>query len=572
MINILRPEEARKIAAGEVIDRPGSLVRELLDNAIDAGGKNIELLIEDGGSRRIEAIDDGCGMDKADLELCYYAHATSKITSLNDLDRTETLGFRGEALSAAAAVSKLDVLSSVGGKEAWRLEVGPAGRPAHLEPAYRVKGTSVRCLGLFDAVPARKRFLKRPASEAAICYTAFVDKALCFPETAFRFTQNGVPKTILSSVSSFKDRFARLVLDKDEVQFLHEIKTSGEGFSINIVICGSEVSKTDKRRQFLFANGRRIQDYSLQQALEYGVQGAFPNGTHPVGAIFIKIAPHLADFNIHPAKREARFVDAGAVHHAITTALHDFTRHLRLSTKETAPPRPEREFDSFVQQHWNQREKIETVATHQLAMAALLETRPRFAELPGRKTETNPQKDEKIRFMGRAFDLFVLVEKGGKLFFIDQHAAHERVLYEKFLSKPIAKQELLVNITFNTDSAEDDAFLESKRQELERLGIVVSGENGAWRIDALPVNWRMGDAETVQAILELRVAGENMAERWVATLACRSAVKDGDYLDETACIALAEEAFTLQDPHCPHGRPIWFEMSEEFLLKAVKRE
>ncbi|MDR0784879.1 MAG: DNA mismatch repair endonuclease MutL [Treponema sp.] len=574
MISVLRPEEARKIAAGEVIDRPASLVRELLDNAIDAGGKNIELFIEDGGSRRIEVMDDGCGMDKADLELCYYAHATSKIASLDDLNRAETLGFRGEALSAAAAVSKLDILSSVDGREAWRLEAGPAGRPARLEQARRVKGTSVRCIGLFDAVPARKRFLKRPSSEAALCYAAFIDKALCFPEIGFRFTQDGASKTISPSVSSFKERFERLVVEKDETRFLHEIKTSGAGFSVSIVIGGSEISRTDRRRQFLFANGRRIQDYSLQQALEYGVQGAFPNGAHPVGAIFIKIEPHLADFNIHPAKREARFVDADAIHHAITTALHDFSRHLRFST--TAPSsRHEREFDSFVRSHWEQREKIETssAATRHLAMAALLENRLQFAERPRRGSKAEPAdiRDERIRFAGKIFDLFIIIEKGERLFFIDQHAAHERVLYEKFLSEPIAKQELLVNITFNTDAAEDDAFLEDKRSELERLGVVVSGEDGSWRIDALPVNWRMGDAETVQAILDLRVAGENMAERWLATLACHAAVKDGDYLDENACIALAEAAFALSDPHCPHGRPIWFETSKEALLKAVKR-
>jgi DNA mismatch repair protein MutL len=576
MISILRPEEARKIAAGEVIDRPASLVRELLDNAIDAGGRNIELHIEDGGSQRIEVIDDGCGMDKADLELCYYAHATSKITSLADLDHAETLGFRGEALSAAAAVSRLEILSSIDGREAWRLEAGPAGRAAFLEPTRRVKGTSVRCLGLFDAIPARKRFLKRPSAEAALCYEVFKDKALCFPEIAFRFKQNDEIKTILPSVPSYKDRFARLIVGKDEAQFLHEIKTGGEGFSVDIVICGSEVSRTDRRLQFLFANGRRIQDYSLQQALEYGVQGAFPNGAHPVGAIFIKIAPHLADFNVHPAKREVRFTNASAIHKAITTALHNFGHQLRLSTMEVVPSGQEREFDSFAQAHWNQREEIEVSAsdTNRLAMSALLENRPQFAERPGRKppAEVAGVHGEDLRFVGRAFDLFIVVEKGGRLFFIDQHAAHERILYEKFLSEPIAKQELLVTVPFNTDSAEDDAFLENKRGELERLGVVISGGNGAWQIDALPAEWRMGHAEAVQAILDLRVAGENMAERWAATRACRSAVKDGDDLDENVSMSLASSAFALPDPHCPHGRPIWFELGEDFLLKAVKRQ
>jgi DNA mismatch repair protein MutL len=190
-IHILPPEEARKIAAGEVVDRPASLARELLDNAIDAGGGFIEVSVEDGGSRAVEVIDDGCGMTREDLELCWRPHATSKIRALEDLNHAETLGFRGEALAAAAAVSALDILTSVDGREAWRLEVGPGdSRPPRLERARRVKGSSIRCFGLFDAMPVRKRFLKRDWSEAALCHQTFVEKAMAFPAVSFRFTQN----------------------------------------------------------------------------------------------------------------------------------------------------------------------------------------------------------------------------------------------------------------------------------------------------------------------------------------------------------------------------------------------
>jgi DNA mismatch repair protein MutL len=616
-IHILPPEEARKIAAGEVIDRPASLVRELLDNAIDAGGRFIETIIEDGGCRRIEIIDDGCGMEKQDLEVCYCAHATSKIQSLDDLNRSRTLGFRGEALAAAAAVSSLDILTSTDGREAWRLEIGPGeAHPPTIERSRRTKGSSVRCFGLFDTIPARKRFLKRDWSEANLCYQVFADKALAFPGISFRFIQNGKSKKMLQSVSSFGERFADMALDRNEMAFLHEIKGSGEGFSLTIIIGGSELARNDRRQQYLIANGRRIQDFSLLQALEYGVQGVFPNGTHPVGAIFITVEPELADFNIHPAKREVHFADSGAIHHAITSALREFCSNqlYRHQPPSEASELEHREgsfgWETAQRLSLQQLERQSEYAPPQrlplrdssstFALETLLENRPQFARLPERgelvsrtpdafeamniydkepeevpaastSTVMENQPAYGLRYAGRAFNLFIMVEKGERLFFIDQHAAHERILYEQFLAVPILKQELLVSIPFNTESEEDDRFLTGRKQDLERLGVVIDGERGAWRIEALPVNWRLGDAATVKAILELRFAGENILERWAATLSCHSAIKDGDYLDETTALAIATAAFALPLPRCPHGRPIWFEIDRGTLNRAVKR-
>jgi DNA mismatch repair protein MutL len=612
-IQILPPEEARKIAAGEVIDRPASIVRELLDNALDAGSSSIEVAIENGGVKKVEVIDDGCGMGRDDLAVCFLDHATSKIRSLDDLNRSETLGFRGEALAAASAVAALDILSSPDGREAWRLETGPgASHPPRLERARRVKGSSVRCFGLFDTIPARKRFLKRDWSEAALCYQVFTEKALAFPSEAFRFIQDGKVKAALPAASSFKERFAALLLKKNEAEFLHEISASGEGFSVTIVAGGGELARTDRKRQYVFANGRRIQDFSLQQALEYGMQGVFPNGTHPLCAVFIDIAPHLADFNIHPAKREARFSDSGAIHHAITSALRDFSRHLRIASSNTADIALEAGQAEFYAAD------EDSGAAYQAAAAALSESAgysaagawertaaergavyapergedgaaasalealldrarygneaasaPRFAPPPGRDGADGGT--DAVKLIGRAFDLFIIVEKGEKLYLIDQHAAHERILYEDFINKPIPTQELLVSIPFETESLEDDRFLESRRADLARLGIVIEGGAGNWHVEALPSAWRTGDADTVKAVLELRRAGENIAERWAATLACRAAIKDGGYLDNAASLALARAALSLPDHHCPHGRPIWTEISREGLFRAVKR-
>ena len=597
MIKILPPQEARRIAAGEVIDRPAALIREFMDNAIDSGAANIEALIEGGGSKKAEVADDGQGMNREDLELCWHTHATSKIRCLDDLNTARTLGFRGEALSAAAAVAKLEISSSLDGREAWQLETGPGGAgPGGESPclsrARRTKGTTVRAIGLYDTIPARKRFLKREASEAALCRQAFIDKALAYPKIIFRFTSDSKPKDFLPAAASKKERFAAALLGPGEGSFLHEIHAQGTGFTLDVIIGGPELYRKDKRLLFVFANGRRVQDYALMQALVYGTQGWFPNGTAPVGAVFIDIDPALADFNIHPAKREVRFKDPAAIHHAITTALLDFCRHLAAKTSQEKSVYGRSLFtqDEYGTQRRNegrsfelkrgfetkQRFGTESSTGSSLAMQALLEKHPDFAALPGhfQKNEEAAEKSPvygEARYAGSIFGLFILVELNDRLYIIDQHAAHERILFNRFLSGPIPAQELLVPIPFSSESNDDDNFLQKQKDQLAGLGIVIRNDGSGWLIEALPAGWRMGDAETVREILELRNAGENTASRWAATLCCHTAVRDGDYLDDKSALALAKEALELPEPRCPHGRPVWTEISREALLKAVKR-
>jgi DNA mismatch repair protein MutL len=358
----------------------------------------------------------------------------------------------------------------------------------------------------------------------------------------------------------------------------------------------------------VFANGRRIQDYSLMLAMEYGTQGWFPNGTHPLGAIYIDIDPALADFNIHPAKREARFRDPGAISHAISAGLRDFSRRFNIKVgsrdqelvkSEKGTVNSGRYSDYSVApglypdtSNNNPRSLGPGPRSHSLAMEALLDNPPAFAPLPGHATETDSPipysplptphspfqtaaEESPIygepQYAGRIFGIFILIEWGNKLFIIDQHAAHERILYNRFLSEPFPRQELLVPVLFNTESAEDDRFLEAKLEELALLSIVIAREGSSWRIDALPAGWHMSDGETVKKILDLRNAGENMAERWAATVCCHAAVRDGDCLDGASALALAKEALALPDPRCPHGRPVWTEISREALFKAVRR-
>ncbi|MDR1506229.1 MAG: DNA mismatch repair endonuclease MutL [Treponema sp.] len=617
-IRILPPEEAKKIAAGEVVDRPAALVREFIDNALDSGASTIELFIEGGGIRKIEVSDNGSGMSREDLSICLKTHATSKIRSLDDLGRMKTLGFRGEALAAAAAVARLEILSAVENGEAWLLE-SPGGGiirergvqfpgeipEEQISAGRRTRGTSVRAFGLFDAIPARKRFLKREGTEAILCRQIFIEKALAFPEISFRFIQDGQLKiNAFPSESGCRERFGDLVVPAGERRFLHEIHAAGKGFSVTIVFGGPELFRHDRRQQYVFANRRRVQDFSLVQALEYGLSGFFPNGSHPAGAVFVDIDPALADFNIHPAKREVRFADPGAIHHAVTSALAGYVRGAfsvmarRGQDGELGDFRPAGQGGP---------------AGGALAMEALLEHCDEFTELPrkagppwavpgnfsggplqreysaedgtvagepeagyfacpaGPAEAAGRPGNGGLRLVGRVFGLFIIVEKDDRLFIIDQHAAHERVLYERFLSKPIAAQELLVPIPFSTESEDEDVFLREKKQELARLGIVLESEDGAWKIEALPAGWRLGDGETTEEILSLRNAGGNMAEKWAASLACKAAIKDGGYLDDVSARELAAGALEIPEGRCPHGRPIWLELSRNDLFKAVRR-
>ncbi|MDR2490844.1 MAG: DNA mismatch repair endonuclease MutL [Spirochaetaceae bacterium] len=608
-IRILPPDEARKIAAGEVVERPASLVREFIDNAIDAKSPLIEVVLEGGGVKKTEVRDFGSGIERSNLALACLPHATSKIRSIDDLNTVKSLGFRGEALAAAAAVSALEIITSTDGREAWRLETGPAApaspedTAAHsdflgstcIESARRVRGTTVRAKFLFDTIPARKRFLKRDSSEVNLCRSIFIDKALAFPDIAFRFIVDGKLKLFFPIVASRRDRFAAALLNSGESGFLHEIEALGEGFSAGIVLGGPELSRQDRRFQYIFANGRRIFDYSLQQAIEFGLQGWFPNGIHPVCALFIDVDPRLADFNIHPAKREARFTCHAEIHHAITSALKRFvhSNSLGLSvfnlTKDTSKT-------GGTDELLITRENDGSFNTYQTPLAVWAQNTGGVLEASekqspymadgGAPVPWNGGRQEAggfpaqtaedgigLQFLGYLYSFFILVADGDAFYIVDQHAAHERILYEKFISGPISRQPLLVPIPFTTESAEEDDFLTKKQPELKKLGLIIkktAGEN-SWVLEELPLLWRLSDGDTIREVLNLRQAGENIAEHWAATIACHAAIRDGDRLDEASAVRLANEAIKLHNKRCPHGRPIMTIINRADLLRSVKR-
>lgn len=321
-VRTLNPEVARKIAAGEVIDRPNAIIRELMDNAIDSGADNIIVEIESGGIEKIRIVDNGSGMTKDDLEHCARPHATSKISTETDLLNLTTLGFRGEALSSIAAVSRLSIISGGYKMRASIIE------DHIIESTTPLDGTIVQSEGLFENFPARRQFLKRPASESLMCKNTFIEKSLPNTNISFRFIQDGEIKLDLPKGQSLQERFVRSMDFREGVSLFSVIQGSSGGsepdWSFKIVIGEPGVYRNNKKDIYIFANGRRIQEYSLVQAIEYGGQGYFPNGTFPVAAAFLQVNPALIDFNIHPAKKEARFKDISSIHHGISTTVRKF--------------------------------------------------------------------------------------------------------------------------------------------------------------------------------------------------------------------------------------------------------
>jgi len=617
-VRTLNPEVARKIAAGEVIDRPNAIIRELMDNSIDAGAHSITVEITGGGIDKIRIIDDGAGMTQEDLQNCARPHATSKIETEVDLMNLSTLGFRGEALASIAAVARLSIQS--GG-----FKMRASITEDHIiEPVAPIKGTIVQSEGLFENFPARRQFLKRPATEGIMCRNTFIEKALARPDIAFRFVADGETKLDLPAGQSLKDRFVMANNYSEGSELFYEFSQSSGGenpeWSFTLVIGEPAVSRTNKKEIFIYANGRRIQEYSLVQAVEYGGQGFFPNGTYPVAAVFVQVRPDLIDFNIHPAKREARFSDISALHHGLSSSIRTFFHQYTYSNfKEDKPADQEREQEfNFTPQLPETKtgtpvseidsvyEKHISYKTSETKAEALSDFRSKYlgiksgassgkgAALENRSSAVNysstrslaeealaaaapsalSSETQKIRYIGPCLGTFLLVEKNNCLYIIDQHAAHERILFDRLMNSQgnAPRQPLLIPYKIKTESKTQDNQLEKLKPELNKIGFETEHtSDGLWEIKTIPDRWTGTEYDLRTLLFVKQVEPKEIIRSIAAMTACKAAVKDGYVLDDITATRLAEQAFTLEDPHCPHGRPIYTVISREKLFELVKR-
>lgn len=649
-VRMLKAEVARKIAAGEVIDRPNAIVRELMDNAIDSGADKITVEISEGGIEKIRVSDNGCGMSEEDLKNCAKPHSTSKISSESDLLNLSTLGFRGEALASIAAVSRLQIISS-------GLKMRSSITEDHLiEKTSSTEGTIVLAEGLFENFPARRIFLKKASAEGVMCKNTFIEKSLPYPEKSFRFVNNGEIKIDLFSGESLKERFVRAMEFKEDVSLFNQIDffKSGEDFSFKIVIASPSVYRSTKKDIYIFVNGRRIQEYALVQAIEYGCQGFFPNGTFPVASLFVNINPRLVDFNIHPAKKEVRFKDISSLHHQISVSVREFLRdsvNLKISSFSNSKENnfeTLKLFDSEPQEKFDYSKKITNEyfpsETSQNKMFSQLDrykisrvkdSGENFAEssksvsgyerfaseynkkhpqqnLENEKNQNekklkeenakkivsfvdevlkNYTKDdsvkeenislnqtkkekipaEKIKFLGSCLGTFLIAEFDDALYLVDQHAAHERLLFNKIMENQGKSQALLIPETFLTESESDDEYLRSISPALEKAGFTLKEENGKWQIFTVNERFNQNLQDFLNQILKEKVKPDEVIYSIAALTACKVAIKDGGFLDDETAKTLVYEALNLEDPHCPHGRPVYTVITKADLFRLVRR-
>ncbi|MBP5588761.1 MAG: DNA mismatch repair endonuclease MutL [Treponema sp.] len=598
-IKVLSPEVARKIAAGEVIDRPNAIIRELMDNAIDSGADSITVEVTDGGIEKIRVVDNGSGMTKEDLEIASTPHATSKISTEQDLLNLSTLGFRGEALSSIAAVSNLTICSG-----SWQLEAGVAKKNTVTE-CTPVNGTIVRSENLFENFPARRIFLKKPATEAKMCLNTFIEKALPFFERDFRFYSDGELKLVLPKTSDLQKRFTDAFSygTKKDLFYTIENAASDKSWSYKLIIGDPDISRPDRKEISIFVNNRKINEYSLVQAIEYGCQGFFPNGTHPVACLFVTMDPSLVDFNIHPAKREARFKDTAELHHSVSSSTQNFFKNNAVKSLNTSRDSSYYEnsfssdfFESSVAMKKPSYSAVQSRESRSSSGSASSDMRSIFMDRTKTTKEINesyinhlaseatalaaedsitnsaPSSQDTVKYYGTALGVFLIAEKDDTLYLIDQHAAHERILYNKIISSESMPQKLLVPYEFETESASDDSYLESVADSLSSAGFLIENcGNGKWQINAVHERWSGSEDELVKAIMDDKVAPDKILNHIAATTACKAAIKDGYYLDDKTALELCEKAISLPDPHCPHGRPVWTAITRENLFELVKR-
>lgn len=623
-IKLLNAETARKIAAGEVIDRPASIIRETLDNSVDSGATQINVEIDGGGIDRIRVQDNGCGISKENLLMAARPHATSKISADTDLLNLTTLGFRGEALASIAAVSRLTITSGE-----WKMRCSITEDHV-LEPCAAVEGTIVCAENLFENFPARRQFLKRPASETKMCRQTFLEKALPRPDIAFRLTVDGQIRNDFRAGQTLKERFCAALDIQQSPDLFYEIKGKGADFSFSLVIGDPCVARQDRKDIYIYVNGRRIAEYSLVQAIEYGTQGYFPNGTHPAAALYAQVRPDMVDFNIHPAKKEARFKDIAGLHHEVSSSLREFFRALSVKQMKSglggteSQPQNDLAFEqeSFASQAFSSPRSAASLADlADLAGGASAPQSwsgnnssgaqpwsgspsygagraPRIAERPQNLRVASPafksaaavsvnqnvsdaapswafdqsSGTADFRYIGRALGTFIIVEKNKALYFVDQHAAHERYLFDKIMNGQEQRQPLLVPEKIELESMEDDQYMESIADGLNRYGFECQRTGDAqWTFTSFNSMWKGGIVELKKLIFEKRVEPKELIRKIAAMAACRSAVKDGDVIDDAAAIDLVKKAFDLPDSHCPHGRPCWTVVTKEKLFELVKR-
>lgn len=595
-INLLSPRLSSRIAAGEVIDRPQAVLRELLDNAIDAHTDEISVIVEGGGIDRITVKDSGSGISREDILVIASPHATSKIKVEDDLYNINTLGFRGEALYSIAAVSKLTISTCDGRSGVKSTLTIDNGKRFPVLSSGPEKGTEVTSENLFYDIPARRSFLKRSSTESALCRSLLISKALAFPSIGFTLTVDGALKLRWPKNQSLKDRVMMLYRDSSitgaDVYYLEE---KHEDYTVKIIAASEAFRRSDRKEIRVYVNGRPVDEYSIVQAVIYGYGELLPGGSYPYASVFIDDRAENVDFNIHPAKKEVKIRNIAEVHHTVSSMLKNGIKRkipeikneeVYLFGEEEKKPlsgkeefHPAAEAETEYRKSGEKENKENTVLSDRIVPYTprdrewLEKARElkRVRENELREKQNKEEKaEEEIKYIGQAFKLFLICERKNELYLVDQHAAHERILYDEIVSQKTV-QKLLVPIKIEVDDITDE-YLEKYSWIYTKLGIMLSRvSKGNWEIDAVPAICRGIEDRIIDFVLSAKSDEHQLEEELFATMACRAAVKMGDEVDKYSAMEILRKVFAMDEPCCPHGRTFLVKLTKENLMKMVGR-
>ena len=579
-IRLLPDTLVSQIAAGEVVERPASVVKELLENSLDAGAQAVTVALEQGGAKRIRVTDDGSGVAPDELPLALARHATSKIATLADLERVATLGFRGEALASIASVARVAVTSrTTGTAHAWRL-AAEGGPPAAVEPASHPLGTTVEVADLYFNTPARRKFLKSEPTELAHCADAFDRVALARPDIALTL-RHGDRVTRHYPAAAPAARVGA-VLGDDFRGAARALHAEAPGLRVSGYLGAPDQARGGRDAQYVFVNGRFVRDRLLGHALREAYADVLHGDRHAAYLVFIDIDPGAVDVNVHPAKIEVRFRDARAVHQFV---FHAASRALAGAAGETPVPMAAAALagDRLVPRPQGFQSSL-GVAQPVAAYSAMLEGARAAAPAAALAEAPPAEAEQPLGFaIAQLHGVYILAQNRAGLVLVDMHAAHERILYEELKTAldaaAVGAQQLLIPVTFHADAA-DVATVEEHGEALASLGfemaalsptaIVVRGVPGALAGGDIPAL-----ARALLADLREYGASRVLTERrdeLLATMACHGAVRAHRALtvpEMNALLRRMEE--TERSGQCNHGRPTWYQLSLADLDKLFLR-
>lgn len=608
-IRILSENVVGRIAAGEVVERPASVVKELLENAIDAHARNIEIEVKDGGQKLIEVTDDGIGMTRTDAVLAFTPHATSKIETDADLEKLTTLGFRGEALATIAAVSRVTMVTvHETSKTAVKIQI-EGGRIVGVENEHFPRGTRIQVKNLFYNVPARRKFLKSPQSELTQISDIVCHYMMAYPELAFRFTKSNVLVAASTGSGNLIDAILA-VYGPETAESMIPLEVppalAAHGVKIRGFISPPNEPRRAARYMTTLINRRYVRSKLYSQAIFKALSAFFPKGSYPVLVFDMQLDPEMLDVNVHPQKTEVRFKDERLVFAAICETIQTGLSGLKM----VAPSFPQTTGDnrSFIQQNFdegrrNPGEFPESSSEFKSTMF------PQMQQTPGNLKNTAPEpriydlKDdterlgplslpgevlqpvkmlESPKILAQLMNSYLLGEDKTGLFILDQHAAHERILFDTYQDAyrdtKITAQPLLFPIPLKLLPSEK-AVVEEHFDQIAALGFtVLKEEDGLLYVSAVPILGAKGEEGEISNMLT-QILGdwgsrtsEDIKTDLLKMMACKAAVKAGDPLEPSEMKSLLDQLLKTANPFtCPHGRPIVIRLTRRTIDKGFLR-